>query len=845
MSTATNTAPLLELNGIWKRYPGVAALRDVSLAVHPGEVHALLGENGAGKSTLMGVAAGEVTPDAGTINLGGVESDGVTPSEAQRSGLAIVHQHPALLPDMTVAENMALAAPPNGGSAAWIREQLDRVGARVALHARLDELTVAQRHLVELAKAFGLEPKILILDEPTAPLGADRVSTLFDQVRGAAARGVGVIYITHRLPEVRQIADRVTVMRDGAIRGSARTQDMSDDQMVALIVGRSLETTFPDKNPSPQTGVDSLVVAGLSNDAFADVALSVHPGEIVGLAGIVGNGQSEVLRALAGLESASGEVTLAGAKLSLGNPRAARTAGVAYLPADRHNEGLLMSLSVRENAALSALPQFARSGIVRRSEEVHAVEHEREALAIRTPSIETTVGDLSGGNQQKVVLARALLSKPSLVLADEPTQGVDAGARVEIYRILREIADAGIPVVIVSSDGLELEGLCDRVFVMSRGNVVGELSGDTVTEERIARTIVTATAHRREARSRDTDSPESSGTDEAVPMNIAATRADRLRSFAKGDYMPSVILALVIFLLGAYTAGQNERFTAAFNMTSLMTLLAALAFISFGQLVVVMTAGIDISVGPLAGLIAVIASFFLSENNSGSRVVVGLVVMVATAVAVGLINGSLVRFGRFTPVAATLTMYIALQGISKLLRPFQGGYIKTGITDVVQTKVGIIPVALIIAVCLAILLEYCLRYTRWGLALRAAGSDEESARRLGVRVDRTIIGAYVASALFTFLGGIMLMAQIGVGDPTQGVTYTLASITAVVLGGASLFGGRGSFIATLLGAALLQEIINATTFLNLTQAWQFWFQGIFVLAAAFAYTVARRRGQVA
>jgi ribose transport system ATP-binding protein len=848
MTTATNNKPLLELKQIWKHYPGVTALKDVSLTLLPGEIHALLGENGAGKSTLMGVAAGEVAPDAGTIVIGGEESRRLTPSAAQRNGLAIVHQHPALLPDMTVAENMALAAPSEGGSHEWMREQLDRLGARVALHARLDELTVAQRHLVELAKAFGLEPKILILDEPTAPLGADMVQTLFDQVREAAARGVAVIYITHRLPEVRQIAGRVTVMRDGAIRGSAPTDQMSDDEMVALIVGRSLETTFPDKNQSPDQGADSLVVSGLSNDAFADVALSVHAGEIVGLAGIVGNGQSEVLRALAGLEPATGDVKLAGKDLGLGNPRSARKAGVAYLPSDRHTEGLLMSLSVRENAALSALPRFAHSGVVRRSAEVDAVERERSALAIRTPSIETTVDALSGGNQQKVVLARALLSEPTLVLADEPTQGVDAGARVEIYRILREIADAGTPVLIVSSDGLELEGLCDRVFVMSRGNVVGELTGDDVTEERIARTIVTATAHRREAAARKSEKKAEATTEEAVPVNTAAmaiSRADRLRSFAKGDYMPSVILAIAILLLGAYTTGQNERFTAAFNLTSLMTLLAALAFISFGQLIVVMTAGIDISVGPLAGLIAVIGSFFLSEHNSASRVVVGLLLMLGTAIAVGLINGSLIRFGRFTPVAATLTMYIALQGISKLLRPFQGGYIKTGITDVVQKKVGIIPVALIIAVCLAILLEYCLRYTRWGLALRAVGSNEDAARRLGVRVNRTIVGAYVASGLLTFLGGIMLMAQIGVGDPTQGVTYTLGSITAVVLGGASLFGGRGSFIATLLGAALLQEIINATTFLNLTQAWQFWFQGIFVLAAAVIYTLARRRGQLA
>jgi ribose transport system ATP-binding protein len=341
------------------------------------------------------------------------------------------------------------------------------------------------------------QPRILILDEPTAPLGADRVATLFEQVRAAAARGAGVIYISHRLAEVREIADRVTVMRDGAVRGSAPVAEMSDDEMLRLIVGRSVETTFPRKHDgaSPAGG---LAVSQLSNHAFHDVHLSVAPGEIVGLAGIAGNGQTEFLRALAGLEPASGEIRLGDRRLALKRPADARQAGVTYLSADRHGEGLLMTLSVRENAALSSLEQFASNAVISRRSEVAAVEREREQLQIRTPSIEADVEALSGGNQQKVVLARALLSHPKLLLADEPTQGVDAGARVEIYRILREVAESGVPVLIASSDGLELEGLCDRVIVFSRGHVVGELHGDEVSEEQIARTIVTATTHRHE-----------------------------------------------------------------------------------------------------------------------------------------------------------------------------------------------------------------------------------------------------------------------------------------------------------------------------------------------------------
>ncbi len=823
-TTTTKTTTVLELTDIWKRFPGVVALRGVSLSLRGGEVHALLGENGAGKSTLMAVASGALTADEGTIALGDETLDHLTPGEARAHRLTIVHQHPAVIPDLTVAENLALASPDARATTAWMREQLQRVDLRVSLGARLEQLTVAQRQLLELTKALAIEPRVLILDEPTAPLGADRVELVFSLVRAAAAQGTAVVYISHRLAEVRAIADHVTVMRDGAVRGSAPIDEMSDDEMLRLIVGREVSATFPDKLGAPPAG-EGLRVTGLSSGAFSDVELAVAPGEIVGLAGIAGNGQSEFLRALAGLQPAQGEVTLSGSPLRLSNPVAAQRAGVAYMPADRHGEGLVMGLSVRENATLGSLPRYVRGGLVSRHAEVEAVSRQRDQLEIKAATLETEVNTLSGGNQQKVVLARAMLSQPTLVLADEPTQGVDVGARAEIYRIMRELAAGGVPVLVVSSDGLELEGLCDRVVVFSRGSVVAELAGAEVSDEQIAKRIVTATSVR--------------GSDRA-PVREHTSRRDRARRFLSGDYFPSIVLALVILALAIYTDSSNARFLLPFNLSTLLVLVAALAFIGYGQAIVIMTAGIDISVGPLSGLVVVIASFFLTAGRSTTTVVLGLAIMLGVSLATGLINGLMVRLGRFTAVAATLVTYIGLQGISLLLRPFQGGYIATGITNAIQITSGPIPIAFIVAVVLAIVLEVCLRRTRWGLVLRAAGSREDSAHRLGVRVDRTIVAAYVACAGLTFLGGLMLMAQVGVGDPTQGVTYTLASITAVVLGGASLFGGRGSFIATLLGATLIQETINATTFLSLSQAWQYWFQGIFVLVAAVAYTLARR-----
>jgi ribose transport system ATP-binding protein len=523
--------------------------------------------------------------------------------------------------------------------------------------------------------------------------------------------------------------------------------------------------------------------------------------------------------------SASGLVVLNGQRVHFGNPAEARAAGISYVSSDRHAEGVFRSMSVRENAALRALEHFSRFGLLRRGDEEHAVDDIRTRLSIRTPSIETPVGSLSGGNQQKVVMARSVLSEPTVLLVDEPTQGVDAGARVEIYGILRQIASSGVPILVLSSDGLELEGLCDRVYVLSRGLVVAELAGEQVTEREIARRMVMATTHRR------TDGVESAGGSRARLL------VDR---FLRNDWFPSMVLIAVIIVLGAFTYSVNTKVLSAFNVGSGLALLAALVFMSLGQTTAIVTGGIDISIGPLSGAIVCIASYFIVDGSSPVVIGAGLLVMLAVALAVGLLNGTLVRFGRFTPVAATLTTYIALQGVALLLRPVPGGSILRPAADFIGMKVGPIPIAFLVAVAAAIVAELVLRRSRPGLSLRAVGSSEKAAHRLGVPVSRTVVLAYVVSASFVFVGSILLMAQVSIGDPVAGIQYTLWSVTAVVLGGTSLFGGRGSFIGTLLGAALIQQILNATVFLGLSQAWQYWFLGLMTLISAGVYSQARR-----
>lgn len=485
----------------------------------------------------------------------------------------------------------------------------------------------------------------------------------------------------------------------------------------------------------------------------------------------------------------------------------------------------MMTLSVRENAAVVALRRFVRRLLISPQRESDAVGAELAQLSVKAPSMDANVASLSGGNQQKVVMARALLSNPSLVVADEPTQGVDVGARAEIYRILREVANSGTPVVVNSSDAKELEGLCDRVVVMSRGSIVSELSGSEVTEERIVTAAVSATHTKAE--------------------EVSTSTSNRLSRFLQGDYAPVVVLAVVIMALGLYVFSQNDRYFTPFNITAIQGLIAALGFIAMGQTIALMTGGIDLSVGPLAGFLVVIASFFIVQDSAFGQIALGLILMLLAAVITGSVNGFLIRFGKFTPVAATLAVYIALQGLAYVLRDGPDGIINPDVMAALKTKVGPVPVAFIVLVIFTILLEVALRYSRWGLTLRAVGSDEEAARRVGVPVTRTIMIGYISVSACVFLGGLVLMAQIGIGDPSQGADFTLTSITAVVLGGTSLLGGRGTFIGTFLGAGLIIQVLNATTFLGLDQWSTYFFQGILIVLAAIVYSQVRRKRAVA
>ncbi len=815
----------IRLSKISKFYSGIPALRDVSVEFYSGEVHAILGENGAGKSTLMNIISGAVHPELGEIWLGDRRILHMSPEVAASLGIAISFQHPAILDDLSVLENLQVALPASlfaGNSAqSAAKEMLDVVGLQVPLRTRADALTVAQKHLLEIAKALAIKPKVLLLDEPTASLDQESTEMLFERIRGFVRTGTSVIYITHRLAELRQIAQRVTVLRDGRVRGGGLVDEIEDSELLGMIVGRTLGSTFP---PKSDKGSKEIVfsVKSLTGRGFHDLSFDVARGQIVGVAGVEGNGQSELMRALAGLQPSDGAINLRGRSLKTKE----LLHEAAFIPSDRHTEGLAAGLTVRENASFAALDRFSTFGIMSRRKELDQVDATFSALDVKAPSIEAPILSLSGGNQQKVVMSRALLSGPGLIVADEPTQGVDVGARSEIYRILREVSSSGTPVIVNSSDAAELEGLCDKVIVLSLGRVVATLTGADVSEARIVAAAVGAAAH------------VGVGGD---PQEKSRFATGGLRHFLQSDNAPAVPLALVTILLGLYVFSQNHNFLSAFNVNNILSLATALGFIALGQTVALLLGAIDLSVGPLSGFLVVVASFFINDDKSTLMIAVGFFLIFFGAFVVGGINGILIRFGNFTPIAATLAMYIGLQGMSFLLRENPGGYINSNIVQFVTSQFGPIPAAFIVLVAVAVVSEYLLRKTRLGWRLRAAGSNEESARRVGVWIDGTFLFGYISCSLLTAIGAVMLMSQIGVGDPRQGINYTLSSITAVVLGGTSLRGGRGTFIGTVLGAVLLTEVLNAAAFLELTQTYQYVFQGALIVIAALIYSAFRRR----
>lgn len=486
--------PLLTASDITKFYAGVRALAGVSFDLRPGEVHALVGENGAGKSTLIKVMTGAVQPDSGTLHVAGHPVAEMHPATARALGIAVIYQQPSLFPHLTVAENIALACEPVSPfrRVDWRlrrREAVDlltRVGAEIDPGSPVGQLSMPEQQLVEIAKAVGRDARILIMDEPTASLSEREVERLFQVIARLRATGAGIIYISHRLEEILSVADRVTVLRDGQTVGTYPREGLQRSTLINLMIGRDLSAIFPKRAVALGRPALELRAISCRTAGIRDVSLSVRSGEIVGLAGLVGSGRTELARTVFGLTPAdSGELLVRGRAVRVDSPGHAIRAGIGYLPEDRRSHGVVPEMAVAENVSLASLRRVARRGLIDRALERRDAERYVEQLRIRTPSVETEVESLSGGNQQKVAVARWLAIEPKVLILDEPTQGVDVGSKSEIHALMQEMAERGLGVLMISSELPEILGMSDRIAVMRGGTIAGVLSRAEATQDRL------------------------------------------------------------------------------------------------------------------------------------------------------------------------------------------------------------------------------------------------------------------------------------------------------------------------------------------------------------------------
>ncbi len=483
---------LLEMKGVCKSFPGVKALQNVSLQLRAGEVHALLGENGAGKSTLIKVLGGiyhaeegDIVIDGSTVNIDGVPA-------AREAGISIVHQELVLVPYMTVAENIflgrELGTKHNVNRKAMnieAQKLLDEFALSIKAEQLVEELTIAQQQMVEIVKAMSFNAKIMVLDEPTSSISDKEVNFLFGMIRTLTQKGVGIIYISHKMSELFEICDRVTVMRDGQTVATKVVAETNKDELVALMVGRELKNYYT--RDYLEQGKEVLRVEHISDGKMAkDVSFELHENEIIGFAGLVGSGRSEAMKAIFGLaKNSSGDIYVNGQKVNISNPIEAMKHGIALVPESRKTEGLYGVQSVRFNSTIEVLDQFLSKGHYSRSKEVAITQKYIDMMSTKTPSQEQTIHNLSGGNQQKVMIGRWLATSPKILILDEPTRGVDVGAKAEIYAIMNELVKQGMSIIMISSELPEIINVSDRVYVMNEGRVTGCLSHTEATQESI------------------------------------------------------------------------------------------------------------------------------------------------------------------------------------------------------------------------------------------------------------------------------------------------------------------------------------------------------------------------
>jgi rhamnose transport system ATP-binding protein len=846
---------VLSLRGATKTFGGTVALRDVSLDLRAGEVLALLGENGAGKSTCVKLMSGLYRPDSGQVILDGQPIQFHSPLEALKSGVAVVHQHPGLFGDLSIAENIFIGHMPvarlkridRTAMNVQARELLDTLGLTCNPEQPLSGLRASEQQIVEIARALSTRARILILDEPTAALSQREVDRLFVIVNQLRARGVAMMFVSHRMDEIYRIADRVAVLRDGRHVVTEPVAALSLERAVQLMVGRTMESMYPAR--TSEIGAEIVAVKGLSlTGAFENVSFSVHAGEIVGLGGLVGSGRTEIARVLFGIERpTSGSIRLAGEEVSFAQPSEAMKRGIAYVSEDRLGQSLVLDAGILFNATLATIDQATTAGLTSSDKELALVRPQLERLRLRFSSFGQPVRTLSGGNQQKIVLAKWLATKPRLLILDEPTQGVDIHTKAEVHKLIAEVAAQGLAILLISSELPELIGMSDRIVVLREGQVRAELRRDEATQERILLAATDASGVTLEAERQSIDDDNPSGrfavaraSPERPSMGSRILRAFR-RFFERREFgLVAAIAAIVIPV-----AAINPRILSASNLIALFMDVALLMIVAAAQMLVVVTRNIDLSVASVIGLSAYGSAHALQAHPE-LPIVGALLLAGGLGLACGLVNGLVVTLGKVPSIVVTLGTMAIFRGVDSLWthgKQISADQVPQAWLDLSGERVMGVPGLILLVLGLMLAIGFVLHSMPIGREFFAIGSNPSGAELIGIRVGRRVLSAFVVAGLLAGIDGGLWASRYATVDARVATGFELTVIAAVVVGGVAIRGGAGTVLGVALGALTLLTIRNGLTLVRVDPLWLQGIYGLVILAAVTIDTVIARRSR--
>lgn len=811
---AARAGTVLAMRRISKSYGPATVLKDIDFDVREGEIHALMGENGAGKSTLIKVLTGVVRMDDGEIEVGGQSASIRSIPDARACGIAVVHQELSVLPNLTVEENLFLAREEARGfvlERRRMREEsvrlLERLGLSIDPDTPVEQLDVAERQAIEICRALAEDARILVLDEPTAALSESERESFFAVIERLRDEGLGIVYVSHHLGEISRLADRVTVLRNGAVVLVAPMDRLTENEVVEAMLGEPVSALFPDR--VGEAGDVVLEASGLKfGRRVRGVDVELRRGEILGISGLVGSGHRELGRMLSGRSAPTG-----------GSFEIAPGITRRLVPGDRKTEGLMLDRPGSENLSMYMLPEVsARPGwlhfLSRRRE--REFSSERAARLRLRGDVFGPVESLSGGNQQKILVGRTLDSGADVIVLEEPTRGVDVGARSDLYELIAAEARAGAAIVVVSTDLREVAGLCDRVLVLDNGSVAKELAGEQLTESAVYRA-----AH------------ADLGSDAKESLVKQQQGRSWLRTTVSDEAFVPWAAFVVLVLLATF---GSSVFSSPENLQNLTRQSVTVGFVGLGQLLVVLAGHVDLSIGSIVGLTNLISA---EMSMSGTPLWMIALTVVGLGALIGLVNATLVRLG-IPALLVTFAMASVLRGIIVWMFPQSVGPVPQEIWALDRAEILGLPTVFLVLVLIIAIVGWVLRRTPFGRHLYATGGDFRAASLSGVRTWGVVSAVFVASGVFAALAGLHLTARAGAGLPNAGTNLEFEALAVVMIGGASLMGGRGTIRGMIAGLGIVLVLANIMNLMGFDAFVQNPIKGAIIVLVAVLWAVRER-----